>query len=710
MLAQQALAWLLTYLLHSTLLLSLAWLASKPLARWSVAAEEAVWKVALVGALVTASIQLGAGWQPAAGTWRLAQERPAVAGIPAEIEGTVTTAPVTRSVAAPHRFARMNPPAAAVPSAPEAASNSTIPTALLGLWALGAAVLAGAYVRSYSRIRRRLRTRPRVVGGSLLTQLRDLAAGAGLNEPVRLSCSSRVPVPLALGVRQPEICIPPRALAGLSEEQQQGLLAHELAHLVRRDPVWLAVSHLMAAVFFFQPLNWVARRRLREISEMLSDEWAVENTGRPLSLAGCLAEVAGWSVSLRSLPLPGMADRPSNLARRIRRLLDETRRPEHPARRLWLGAAMVALLIAVVAAAPAVSAARSEALQPPKTPQAAPAPQAAESPQPANHEKDDSWLDARPEHDREMQEVAEMRDKDHGEADAEDVDVEDGEVIDPHNFDVGNVGDGTAEAMEEAMDSEAMGQASAYLDASLERMNDQLASLGDAGLSREQQKKLEMDIERINEDVQKRLQPRLEQLSREMSEKMAHLKALDPEMEKLQREMEKLASQMRPSQEALDKMRAEAYKMRGEALTAEQREKLRAEARRMAESMKPTEEQRRRMEALREELHKRHEEMAHEFTAENREQIRKAQAEMREEIEREMRGVREELHRAMEQRHQLGREERREMREKALKDRAHEKAKEKDKAKKVHEKEKAKEKQQKDKEKEKDVDEDDGSR
>ena len=71
-LANDVIAWMLTYLLHSTLLLGLAWLVSKPLSRWSVAAEETVWKLALVGALCTASLQLAAGWQPLAGQWKLA--------------------------------------------------------------------------------------------------------------------------------------------------------------------------------------------------------------------------------------------------------------------------------------------------------------------------------------------------------------------------------------------------------------------------------------------------------------------------------------------------------------------------------------------------------------------------------------------------------------------------------------------------------------
>jgi len=328
-------AWLLTYLLHGTFLLGLAWLVSKPLARWSVSAEEAVWKLALVGALFTASLQFAA-WEPVSGRWGLADLTP-----PA------------------HRMAAAAPGVPA-PVRARPIAESSVPSLAFGFWVFGACLLLAGYGRSHALLRRRLKNRPLIVGGTLHAQLRALAAEAGFTRDVRLSCSSRVPVPLAFGVRRSEICVPPRALAGLTDEQQEGMLAHELAHLARRDPLWLVVSHVLTCVFFFQPLNWVARRRLREISEMLSDEWAVCRTGRPLSLAGCLAEVAGWSAVRRSLPVPGMADRPSHLARRIRRLLDG-RSPEKPARRIGLAAAMVVLLIVVAAAAPAVSAAGQEA-------------------------------------------------------------------------------------------------------------------------------------------------------------------------------------------------------------------------------------------------------------------------------------------------------------------------------------------------------------
>jgi beta-lactamase regulating signal transducer with metallopeptidase domain len=336
-----AIAWLLTYLLHSTFLLGLAWLVSKPLARWAVSAEETVWKLALVGALFTASLQLAAGWEPMSGRWGLSDLTP----------------PTHRTATAPD----VSAPVRAQPL-----SRPSAPALTFGFWILGACLLLAGYGRSHALLRRRLKNRPLIVGGTLHSQLRALAVEAGFTKDVRLSCSSRVPVPLALGVLRSEICVPPRAL-GLTDEQQEGMLAHELAHLVRRDPLWLVVSHVLTCVFFFQPLNWVARRRLREISEILSDEWAVCRTGRPLALARCLVEVAGWPAVRRSLPVPGMADTPSHLTRRIRRLLDR-RPPEKPARRLWPAAAMVMLLIVVAAAAPAVSAAGQGAPVPPGRP------------------------------------------------------------------------------------------------------------------------------------------------------------------------------------------------------------------------------------------------------------------------------------------------------------------------------------------------------
>ena len=52
-----ALAWLLTYAIHSTVLLALAWLAVRA-RRWTPAATELLWKSAMLGGILTATVQL----------------------------------------------------------------------------------------------------------------------------------------------------------------------------------------------------------------------------------------------------------------------------------------------------------------------------------------------------------------------------------------------------------------------------------------------------------------------------------------------------------------------------------------------------------------------------------------------------------------------------------------------------------------------------
>ncbi len=502
-----------------------------------------------------------------------------------------------------------------------------------------------------------------MVAGDLHAQLRALAAEAGLEEAVRLSCSSRAPVPLALGFGRPEICVPPRAFAGLTAEQQEGMLAHELAHLARRDPFWLVLGQVIACLLFFQPLNWVARRRLREISEMLSDEWAVARTGRPLSLAGCLAEVAGWSAGRRRLPVPSMADRPSSLGVRIRRLLDEARSPEHPARRAWLAVAMGVLVIAVAAAAPAISAARPE---PPPAQPVAPAastapgvdvkdatdtpthPQAEEAGRRADREDGDSAA--------ERAEMKAKKDRDERQSDGEQAERAEQEAreasaasreIEVPDVDVKDME--TAEAID--------ARVSASLQAALGALDGQLGTLSaEHQLTHEQQEKLSRDIERSTREIEKTLKPRLEKLSRELATRMSHLEP-SPEMLRLTAEMGKLGEQMRPSEADMARMRAKmdqemkALKIgEGEKLTAEQREEIRHAAKEMAEAMKPSPEIRRQMDQVRAQLQKERAERSEHMRTEDRQEIDQIRKEIHEEVEREMQGMREEVRRALAER------------------------------------------------------------
>ena len=197
--------------------------------------------------------------------------------------------------------------------------------------------------------------------------LAELCHAAGITRPIRLSASTALPSPVALG--SSEIAVPEAALSDLDPGQQRSMLAHELAHLDRRDPTWLTAACIAEQLAFIQPLNRLARRRMQESAEYLCDEWAVGRTGSGVVLAKCLAKVAEWlETSPRSLPVSGMAEDKSHLVARVRRLLDRAPFPNAPGRRT-LVAASFAVLVITVLAFPGVSLARRQA---PPSPRRAP--------------------------------------------------------------------------------------------------------------------------------------------------------------------------------------------------------------------------------------------------------------------------------------------------------------------------------------------------
>ncbi len=217
-------------------------------------------------------------------------------------------------------------------------------------WAALAAFFGLGLIRSWWRLRRVLGDRRPIEAGPARTMLARLSAET--LPRVRLSASTRVNVPIAVGVLRPEIVVPERALYQLEPAELESMLAHELAHLVRRDPAWRLIAGFMHRVLFLQPLNRVAAAHLENASEVLCDDWAVERTDRPLALARCLTEVAGWVASPLGASVPAMARRGSGLGRRVRRLVAADDDPSPRRRDRWPIPFAAGALTLVVFAAP----------------------------------------------------------------------------------------------------------------------------------------------------------------------------------------------------------------------------------------------------------------------------------------------------------------------------------------------------------------------
>ena len=74
--------------------------------------------------------------------------------------------------------------------------------------------------------------------------------------------------PFILGVVKPRIYLP----SGLDEVQQQNVLSHERAHLARRDHWWKPLGFALLAVYWFNPLLWLAYALLCRDIELACDE------------------------------------------------------------------------------------------------------------------------------------------------------------------------------------------------------------------------------------------------------------------------------------------------------------------------------------------------------------------------------------------------------------------------------------------------------
>ncbi len=345
-LASSLLAWLLTYLIHSTVLLGVAWAVTRR-GRLEPAASDLLWKVALLAGLVTGTIQS-----------RLELSTPAAVTLPVATlpqaarpnQPAGTTDPGRKPGVSENTGASGSRPGSVNPTPSRAPS---LPVVVVLLW--GAIALASSlyYFARRLILIGRLADRRAVSDGPLAATLAELQRTAGYRRRVHLTMARTISSPVALGLS--EICVPELALSELGAEQQRSMLAHELAHLARHDSLWLAGASLIERCFFFQPLNRLARRELETTAEYLSDEWATRKTGSAVALAKCLATVAEWiQASPLGVPVAGLAERRSFLVSRIARLL-EGRLPSSPAsRRGWAAAAALGVAV-TIAAAPRVS-------------------------------------------------------------------------------------------------------------------------------------------------------------------------------------------------------------------------------------------------------------------------------------------------------------------------------------------------------------------
>ncbi len=208
----------------------------------------------------------------------------------------------------------------------------------LGAWALGVLL-----VREL-RARRVLAARRPVSDAELLGIARALLPGRS----VRLTECRGLATPLTLG--RNEVVLPRDLTQRLTPGEREALLAHELAHVARRDPLWLGLARCVAAATVFQPVQRRLLHRLEDETELAADAWAAARTLRPLELARCLERFSTQLVRsvhpASSVASIAMARPGSCVVRRVEQLCRPSLAGERPRVGLVSGCAIAAIVIA----------------------------------------------------------------------------------------------------------------------------------------------------------------------------------------------------------------------------------------------------------------------------------------------------------------------------------------------------------------------------
>ncbi|CAM4334448.1 M56 family metallopeptidase [Myxococcus xanthus] len=217
---------------------------------------------------------------------------------------------------------------------------------LLPAWCCGVLLLSARTVGAWIITHRMARQETEAPSAHWREALTRALHHVRLSRPVRLLASTRVDVPMVIGLWRPLILVPAGAITGLSAAQLEAILAHELGHIRRHDYVVNLLQSFVETLLFYHPAVWWLSHCIREEREHCADDLAVQCCGDALLYARALAHIEELRLAPSPHPALGVSD--GSLLMRVRRLLSASE--GMTPRRSWrlasgLGSAVLAVAL-----------------------------------------------------------------------------------------------------------------------------------------------------------------------------------------------------------------------------------------------------------------------------------------------------------------------------------------------------------------------------
>lgn len=193
------------------------------------------------------------------------------------------------------------------------------------IWAIGFVAVMAGFLGGIARLLWLTRRCQPVRSNVWRQRAAALSREYALTRPVAVLESGDRALVLTWGLWRPRIIVPAGA-ASWAVERVDVVLAHELAHIARRDWALQIAAETVCALYWFNPLIWLACRRLRDESEQACDDAVLHRGVNASDYASHLLAVArelvgtgrGWASA------PAVAN-PSTLEKRIAAMLNASR-------------------------------------------------------------------------------------------------------------------------------------------------------------------------------------------------------------------------------------------------------------------------------------------------------------------------------------------------------------------------------------------------
>lgn len=166
---------------------------------------------------------------------------------------------------------------------------------------------------------------------SLLMVVEKLARTIGLKFAPTVAWCHEVTIPVVIGIVRPIILLPTALVSGLTPDQLQALVLHELSHIRRLDPIVNLIQRMIEAVLFFHPAVWFVSRRISIERENAADDlvlaagWDRPNYADALVRMAELTSAFSQSrLAQRALVIGASGNNPTGFKLRVLRILGDT--------------------------------------------------------------------------------------------------------------------------------------------------------------------------------------------------------------------------------------------------------------------------------------------------------------------------------------------------------------------------------------------------